>query len=97
LAVQHDKLDTQSKTGGKLMTAITFDTHKFVRTLKDAGVPESQAEAFKEAQGATKRDIDLLRRDIDACFSKRNKRLVTKLGGLMALPIGVVAALVKLL
>ncbi|PPK73524.1 hypothetical protein B0F88_10152 [Methylobacter tundripaludum] len=37
------------------MTAITFDTHKFVRTLKDAGVPESQAEAFseafKEAQG----------------------------------------------
>lgn len=24
------------------MTAITFDTHKFVRTLKDAGVPESQ-------------------------------------------------------
>lgn len=40
---------------------ITFDTHKFVRTLKDAGVPESQAEAFKEAQGeadlATKRAL----------------------------------------
>ena len=37
------------------MTTITFDTHKFIRTLKEAGVPESQAEAFsdafKEAQG----------------------------------------------
>ena len=30
------------------MTAITFDTHKFIRTLKDAGAPESQAEAFSE-------------------------------------------------
>ena len=37
------------------MTTITSDTHKFIRTLKEAGVPESQAEAFsdafKEAQG----------------------------------------------
>jgi hypothetical protein len=31
------------------MTAITFDTLKFVRTLKAAGVPEIQAEAFSEA------------------------------------------------
>ncbi|MCK9636340.1 MAG: CCDC90 family protein [Methylobacter tundripaludum] len=55
MAAKHGKLDAKSKAGGKLMTAITFDTHKFVRTLKDAGVPESQAEAFseafKEAQG----------------------------------------------
>jgi len=96
----------------EVMTATTFDTHKFVRTLKDAGVPESQAEAFseafKEAQGeadlATKRDIDDLRRDIevlrhdiDSRFIQTEQRLVIKLGGLMALSIGVVAALVKLL
>jgi len=71
----------------EVMTATTFDTHKFVRTLKDAGVPKSQAEAFseaiKEAQGeadlATKRDIDdlrcdidVLRHDMDSRFSKRN-------------------------
>ncbi|MFA5018937.1 MAG: DUF1640 domain-containing protein [Methylobacter sp.] len=94
------------------MTATTIDTHKFVRTLKDAGVPESQAEAFseafKEVQGeadlATKRDIDDLRRDIDVLrhdmdsrFIQTEQRLVIKLGGLMALSIGVVAALVKLL
>ena len=83
------------------MTTITFDTHKFVSTLKDAGVPESQAEAiseaFKEAQGeaelATKRDIDDLRRDM----SDMEQRLIIKLGALIALSIGIVAALVKLL
>ncbi len=94
------------------MATITFDTHKFVRTLKDAGVPESQAEAFseafKEAQGeaelATKRDIDDLRRDmearfvqVDSHFIQLEQRLIIKLGGLMALSIGIVAALVKLL
>ncbi|MCX7093880.1 MAG: DUF1640 domain-containing protein [Methylobacter sp.] len=54
------------------MTAITFDTYKFIRTLKAAGVPEGQAEAFseafKEAQGeaelATQHDITDVRRDI---------------------------------
>jgi len=31
------------------MASITFDTHKFIRRLKEAGVPESQAEAMAEA------------------------------------------------
>ncbi len=94
------------------MTTITFDTHKFVRKLKNAGVPESQAEAFseafKEAQGEAelatqhdikdvRRDIDDLRRDIDARLIQMEQRLIIKLGALMALSIGIVAALVKLL
>ncbi|MFZ2406784.1 MAG: DUF1640 domain-containing protein [Methylobacter sp.] len=83
------------------MTAIVFDTHKFVRTLKDVGgtgkpsqakpsQAEAFSEAFKEAQGesglATKRDIDVLHRDMDARFIQTEQRLVIKLGGLMALP-----------
>lgn len=94
------------------MTAITFDTHKFVRTLKNAGVPESQAEAFseafKEAQGEAelatqrdindvRRDINDLRRDMDTRLIQLEQRLIIKLGGLMALSIGIVAALIKLL
>ncbi len=79
------------------MTTITFDTHKFVRTLKEAGVPENQAEAiseaFKEAQGeadlATKRDVDDIRRDM----REMEQRLIT----LVAFAIGIVAVLVKLL
>lgn len=49
------------------MASITFDTHKFIRRLKDAGVPEPQAEAMAEAlrdaQGeaelVTKQDLQL--------------------------------------
>ncbi|SJM94289.1 conserved hypothetical protein [Crenothrix polyspora] len=94
------------------MATITFDTLKFVRTLKAAGVPENQAEAiseaFKDAQGEAalatqhdvdnvRRDIDDLRRDMDSRFIQMEQRLIIKLGTLMALSIGIVAALVKLL
>ncbi len=49
------------------MASITFDTHKFIRRLKDAGVPEPQAEALAEAlrdaQGeaeiVTKQDLQI--------------------------------------
>jgi hypothetical protein len=94
------------------MTTITFDTHKFVRTLKEAGVSESQAEAFseafKEAQGEAelatqhdiqdvRRDINDLRRDMDARLIQMEQRLTIKLGTLMAFAVGIVAVLVKLL
>ncbi len=50
------------------MSTITFDTLKFVHKLKNAGIPENQAEAiteaFKDASGeaelATHRDIERL-------------------------------------
>lgn len=32
------------------MPSVTFDTHKFVKRLRDAGMPEPQAEAFVDAQ-----------------------------------------------
>jgi hypothetical protein len=90
------------------MTTITFDTHKFVRTLKDLGVPENQAEAiseaFKEAQGeaklVTKADIVSVRRDIDDVrrdMREMEQRLIIKMGALIAFAIGIVTALVKLL
>ncbi len=83
------------------MATITFDTHKFIRKLKDSGMPEAQAEAiadaFKDAQSeaelATKRDIDELRRDM----REMEQRLTVKLGGMMMAAVAVVATLVKLL
>lgn len=58
------------------MSAITFDTHKFVKDLRDAGVSGLQAEAFVRAQQeilsqaldtplATNRDIDVMDYKID--------------------------------
>ena len=43
------------------------------------------------------RDIGDLRRDIEARFVQLEQRLIIKLGTLMALSIGIVAALVRLL
>ena len=94
------------------MATITFDTYKFIRTLKEAGVPESQAEAFseafKEAQGEAelatqhdindvRRDINDLRSDMDARLIQLEQRLIIKLGSMMVVAIGIVAVLVKLL
>ena len=83
------------------MTAITFDTHKFVRRLKEAGLPETQAEAiadaFRDAQGeaelATKHDIETLRRDLKELES----RMTIRLGLMLVAAVGAAATLVKLL
>lgn len=62
------------------MNAITFDTLKFVRRLKEAGVPEKHAEAEAEALSevfdlhaqdlATKADIKEVRSEIQAVKSE---------------------------
>ncbi|MDP2902888.1 MAG: DUF1640 domain-containing protein [Methylovulum sp.] len=47
------------------MTTITFDTHKFVRKLKEAGFEEKQAEALTEAMQAVINESELVtRRDL---------------------------------
>ncbi|BBL73219.1 CCDC90 family protein [Methylomagnum ishizawai] len=72
------------------MATITFDTHKFIQTLQEAGFDPKQAEAvskaFREATGegefATKRDVELVRQDVrelelrlDARFEKMDGKL----------------------
>ena len=75
------------------MAAIMFDTHAFVKELTGAGMPERQAEVLARSQAilieeklATKRDLKEL-----------ELRLTLRLGSMMVVSIGVVAALVKLL
>ncbi|MFN3958079.1 MAG: DUF1640 domain-containing protein [Tepidimonas ignava] len=85
------------------MTALTFDTLKFARRLKEAGMDprlaEGQAEALAEALEAnlenlaTKADIADLRKDMQLM----EQRLIIKLGSMMVVAVGVVAALAKLL
>jgi hypothetical protein len=87
---------------------IAFDTHKFVRRLQEAGIPEHEAEAivdaFRDAQGeaelATKTDIGDLRHDLELLrrdMRELESRLVIRLGAMVVLAVGVVAALTKLL
>jgi DNA-binding transcriptional MerR regulator len=94
------------------MTAITFDTHKFIRKLKDAGFEEKQAEAvadaFRDAQTGTetvtKHDLKELELSLKAEMQTLRSdmqameyRMTIKLGGMMAASVAVVAALIKLL
>ena len=75
------------------MAAVMFDTHAFVKELTEAGMPERQAEVLARSQAilieeklATKRDLKEL-----------ELSLTLRLGSMMVVSIGVVAALVKLL
>lgn len=87
------------------MATITFDTLKFVRRLQNAGVPESQAEAFAEAFRDAQSQVDLTTR---SDLIELEMRLRTDLGslkaeiikwvaGMLLVQAGIVAALVKLL
>ena len=104
------------------LATVAFDTLKFSKRLKEAGVPDRQADAEAEALAevlemnlkelTTKedlhREIGGLRKDMermeehlterfDAKLAQIEQRMVIKLGGLMVVAVGVVAALVKLL
>lgn len=89
------------------MATLTFDTLKFANRLKAAGVPEKHAEAEAAAlaevfeanlgQLATRDDLKILEDRLDARLIQLEQRMTIKLGSLMVVSIGVVAALVKLL
>ncbi len=85
------------------MSITTFDTFKFVDRLEKAGMPREQAAAFAQAQQeslsealestlATKSDILRLENRIDTM----ELRLTIKLGTIVAIAVGAVAALIKL-
>lgn len=75
------------------MGTVTFDTHKFIRKLRESGMPHAQAEAvvdaLREARGeaalATKPDL----RELEL-------RLTIKIGGMLVIAVGVLAAVLKL-
>jgi len=79
------------------MTTITFDTHKFVQTLKESGFDEQQAEgiisAFQAATGQELVTKDYLRAEIESA----KYDLIKWIAGLLLAQAGLVAALVKLL
>ena len=90
------------------MTTIVFDTRAFVKELAEAGMPEKQAEVLARSQAtlinetlATKQDLkeleDRLRRDMKELELRLKHDLTLRLGSMMVVAIGVVAALVKLL
>jgi hypothetical protein len=71
---------------GRLMSAIPFDSHAFVKRLVSAGMPEGQAEILAEEQAklietqlATKTDIELLKHELTI----RVGSMIVALGGVL--------------
>lgn len=89
------------------MTTITFDTLKFANRLKAAGVPDKQAEAEAEALAevfeanlkelTTKEDLHQLGKDLRQELLHLEQRMTIRLGAMLVVAVGIVAALVKLL
>ena len=82
------------------MSANVLNTHQAVKTLREAGVGESQAEAIVNIMNedigenlATRSDLKLLRQDLKLM----EQRLTIRLGGLMIAMSSLVIAAVKML
>ena len=78
------------------MSTTTFDTLAYAKRLREAGVPEPQAEAQSAALA------DALRQNAGELATKADLRelelrLTIKLGAMLVIAIGAVATLVKLL
>ena len=89
---------------------MTFDTLSYARRLKQAGVPEAQAEAMADAtrelvmqDNATKGDIAALRSDIaflraefDMKLELLRRDMTIRLGGMIVVGVGLIIALMRI-
>lgn len=82
------------------MTAITFDTHEFVKKLKEAGFTEQQAEALTEtiktAQGVDLSDL-VTKNDLKNDLAQLEIRLMKWGFAMLAGQGAIIVALLKLL
>lgn len=82
------------------MTAVTFDTHRIVKRLKDAGASDALAETVTDVLRET-RDTDLsklvTKEDLRHEVELLRRDITIRTGGMLIVAVGAVATLVKLL
>ena len=83
--------------------AYAFDTLGYAKRLRDAGVPNPQAEAHAEAarefimtELVTKQDLVATKQEFQAAVDTLTLRLTVRLGGMIAAGIGALALLQRL-
>ena len=86
------------------MSTIAFDTLAYAKKLKTVGFTEEQAEVQAETLAkiiedklTTKRDLKELELNLKHEIEKLKHDLTLRLGGMLAVGIGTVAALIKIL
>jgi len=85
------------------MATFIFNTLAYSKKLKEAGVPEKQAEVQAEAIAeiidnklATKQDIKDLRREIHASAKELMYKISLRFGSMMVIAVSILAAIIKL-
>lgn len=77
--------------------AVTFDTHAFIKRLKDAGVSEAQAEAHSEALRSVQDSLEIVtRQDLDVRLAELEIRLVKWMLALLAGQGALIITILKL-
>ena len=86
------------------MASLTFDTLAYVKKLKAAGVPESQAEVQAETFAeiideklATKRDLKEMELALRSDMAAVKSEIIKWVAGMLVAQAAIVATLVKLL
>ena len=79
------------------MSTASFDTHTFVKRLVSAGMPETQAEILAEEQARVLSSDLVTKGYLSKELELLQQRLTIKLGGMLVVAVGAMAALVKLL
>ena len=86
------------------MSSITFDSYPIYTELKEAGFNDQQAEAmvntfkrvYEDANLATKGDIKELRQEMRHEMRELRYQTVISLGGMIAVAVAILAALIKM-
>jgi hypothetical protein len=79
------------------MSTLAFDTHRFIKRLADAGMPEPQAEILAEEQAQLIGERLATKDDLERMELRLSNHLIKWVAGLLMAQAAVVAALVKLL
>jgi hypothetical protein len=81
---------------GEMTVAWAFDTLGYARRLRDAGVPNPEAEAHAEASREFIMGEVVTKTDMQAAMDTLTLRLTVRLGGMIAAGIGALALLQRL-
>lgn len=87
--------------GKNNMPGLVFDTHKFIRRLRESGIEEKHAEAIVEAFQAAQSEMQPVTRDyfdvkLKSEIESAKSDLIKWVAGLLIAQAALVAALLKL-
>ncbi|MDO9227837.1 MAG: DUF1640 domain-containing protein [Pseudomonadota bacterium] len=79
------------------MSAVTFDTHAYVKKLRAVGFSEEQAEVQAETLSSLINDQLATKQDLRELEERLMYRLTLRMGGMVIASVSIVATVVKIM